>query len=81
MAEGCGTERCPAALVCQGARRWNAFAARYRAELRQRPELLRLLHELRRRGPLTLLHGMRDASRNHALVVRELLEEDKDNEP
>lgn len=61
--------------------RWNAFAARYRAELRQRPELLRLLHELRRRGPLTLLHGMRDASRNHALVVRELLEKDKDNEP
>lgn len=61
--------------------RWNAFAARYRAELRQRPELLRLLRELRRRGPLTLLHGMRDASRNYALVVRELLEKDKDNEP
>jgi uncharacterized protein YeaO (DUF488 family) len=59
--------------------RWNAFTTRYRAELRQRPELLRLLHELRRRGPLTLLHGMRDESRNYALVVRELLE--KDNEP
>ncbi len=53
----------------------------YRAELRQRPELLRLLHEVRRRGPLTLLHGMRDAPRNHAIVVRELLEKDKDNEP
>lgn len=61
--------------------RWDAFAARYRAELRQRPELLRLLRELRRRGPLTLLHGMRDASRNYALVVREILEKDKDNEP
>jgi len=61
--------------------RWDAFTARYRAELRQRPELLRLLRELRRRGPLTLLHGMRDASRNYALVVREILEKDNDNEP
>ncbi len=59
--------------------RWHAFAARYRAELRQRPGLLRLLRELRRRGPLTLLHGMRDASHNYALVVRELLE--KNDEP
>lgn len=60
--------------------RWNAFAARYRAELRQRPELMRLLRELHRRGPITLLHGMRDASRNYALVVREILEKDDDDE-
>lgn len=56
--------------------RWKAFAARYRAELRQRPDLLRLLRELHRRGPITLLHGRRDPSRNYALVVRELLEKE-----
>ena len=54
--------------------RWNAFAARYRAELIRRPDLLRLLRELRARGPITLLHGMRDNSRNYGTVVRELLE-------
>ena len=53
--------------------RWDAFAARYRAELTGRPEVLRLLRELRARGPITLLHGMRDDSRNCAAVVRELL--------
>jgi uncharacterized protein YeaO (DUF488 family) len=36
---------------------------------------LRLLDELRRRGPVTLLYGARDAARNNAAVLRAVLEE------
>lgn len=56
-------------------RRWESFAAKYRAELAQRPDLLRLLDELRRRGRITLLYGARDTARNNAVVLREVLEE------
>ena len=59
----------------QDPQRWRAFVARYRAELRRQPDLLRLLDELHRRGPLTLLHSRRDGSRTCAVVVRDLLEE------
>jgi uncharacterized protein YeaO (DUF488 family) len=55
--------------------RWPAFADRYRAELADRTELLYLLDELRRRGPVTLLYGARDAARNNAVVLRAVLED------
>jgi uncharacterized protein YeaO (DUF488 family) len=55
--------------------RWESFAAKYRGELAQRADLLRLLDELRRRGHVTLLYGARDAARNNAVVLREVLEE------
>jgi uncharacterized protein YeaO (DUF488 family) len=55
--------------------RWAAFAAKYRAELANRADALRLLDELRRRGRITLLYGAHDASHNHALVLRDVLEE------
>lgn len=55
--------------------RWNSFAAKYRAELEQRTDLLDLLDELRRRGRVTLLYGARDTARNNAVVLREVLEE------
>lgn len=56
-------------------RRWESFAAKYRAELAQQTNLLRLLDELRRRGRVTLLYGARDTARNNAVVLREVLEE------
>lgn len=56
-------------------RRWESFAAKYRAELAQRADLLRLLDELRRRGRVTLIYGARDAARNNAVVLRDVLEE------
>ena len=56
-------------------RRWESFAAKYRAELAQRTDLLRLLDELRRRGRVTLLYSARDSARNNAVVLREVLEE------
>ena len=56
-------------------RRWESFAAKYRAELAQRTDLLHLLDELRRRGRVTLLYGARDTARNNAVVLREVLQE------
>jgi uncharacterized protein YeaO (DUF488 family) len=55
-------------------RRWKAFAARYRAELEQRPEVLRVLRDLRRRSAVTLVFAARDAERSNAAVLRELLD-------
>ena len=55
-------------------RRWRSFAARYRAELAQRPEVIRMLNDLRRRSPLTLVFAARDVERSNAAVLRELLE-------
>ena len=56
------------------ARRWNGFRRRYRAELARRPEALRVLRDLRRRGPVTLLFAARDEAHNNAVVLRETLE-------
>jgi uncharacterized protein YeaO (DUF488 family) len=56
-------------------RRWRRFRAQNRAELRDNPELLVLLEDLRRRSPVTLLFGARDEAHNNAVVLRELLEE------
>ena len=58
--------------------RWTAFADRYRAELARHGDLLHLLEELRRRGPLTLLYAARDSARNNAVVLRDVLEEQRD---
>jgi uncharacterized protein YeaO (DUF488 family) len=55
-------------------RRWKAFRRKYRAELAQRPEILSLLSDLRRRAPLTLLFGAHDAARNNAVVLRDVLD-------
>ena len=55
-------------------RRWRSFAARYRAELARRPEVLHLLEDLQRRSPLTLVFGARDTERNNAVVLRAMLD-------
>lgn len=56
-------------------RRWRGFRAKYRRELASREDTLALLDDLRRRSPLTLLFGARDAEHNHAVVLREVLDE------
>jgi uncharacterized protein YeaO (DUF488 family) len=55
--------------------RWLVFSKKYRNELEQRPDLLRLLDDLRRKAPLTLLYGARDAHHNHAIVLQQVLTE------
>lgn len=53
--------------------RWREFQARYRAELQAHPQFLQPLYAAARRGPLTLVYGARDASHNHAIVLRDYL--------
>jgi uncharacterized protein YeaO (DUF488 family) len=55
-------------------RRWTQFRDKYRAELARRPDLLRMLHDLRRRGAVTLLFAAHDEARNNAVVLREVLQ-------
>ncbi len=54
--------------------RWDEFRTRYRAELTQKPELLKLREEARG-GTLTLVYSARDTEHNQAVVLQELLEE------
>ncbi len=56
-------------------RRWDRFSTRYRKELARQPEVLELLDDLRRRTPVTLIFGARDAAHSHAAILRELLDE------
>jgi uncharacterized protein YeaO (DUF488 family) len=55
--------------------RWESFRRKYRSELARRGTTLRLLRELRRHGPLTLIYGARDIAHNNAVVLREVVED------
>lgn len=55
--------------------RWDEFRRRYAAELRANPEALESLRAmLRGRGAATLLFAARDAERNNAVALKEMLE-------
>jgi uncharacterized protein YeaO (DUF488 family) len=53
--------------------RWEAFKARYFAELASKPELVGLLLEQASQGPLTLLYSAHDPQYNQAVALREYL--------
>jgi uncharacterized protein YeaO (DUF488 family) len=55
--------------------RWDEFKAKYRSELEARDDVLRLIDELRRRSPVTLLHAGGDRARNTAVALREILDQ------
>lgn len=57
--------------------RWEEFRRRYGAELAERPAEVSELLALARAGPVTLLYGARDLEHNHALVLRDLLVQDR----
>ena len=59
-------------------RRWGRFKDKYRAELGRHHEVLELIDDLRRRGPVTLLFAARDEAQNHAVVLREVLDNQGD---
>lgn len=52
---------------------WEAFQDRYRAELKKNATALTPLYELRKRGRVTLLYGVRDPKHNHARILAEYL--------
>ena len=53
--------------------RWEEFAQRYRAELKDRTVLLAELREIARHRALTLLYAARDERFNHAIVLQDVL--------
>jgi uncharacterized protein YeaO (DUF488 family) len=55
--------------------RWPEFRTRYRAELHAHAAALEPLRERAARQRVTLLYAARDTQRNHALVLREVLQE------
>ena len=61
--------------------RWIVFTQKYRAELERRPDLLRLLDDLRRSGRLTLLYHASDAQHNQAIVLQQVLTERRFADP
>ena len=54
--------------------RWIEFRKRYLAELREQPSLLDALRRRAARQHVTLLYGSRNRERNHATVLKEVLE-------
>ena len=53
--------------------RWREFRCRYAAELRERPDELRMLREQAKRGTVTLVYSAHDEAHNDALVLRDIL--------
>ena len=54
-------------------RLWSDFRRRYAAELRAQEEGLEHIRALARQRPVTLIYAARDETRNHALVLRDIL--------
>jgi uncharacterized protein YeaO (DUF488 family) len=54
--------------------KWKQFQARYRAELREKKDSIKLLREKSKERTLTLLFGARDEEHNEALVLKKVLE-------
>lgn len=54
--------------------RWTEFRQRYLAELKTRSADLDALRQRAARQRVTLLYGSRDAERNHAILLKEILE-------
>lgn len=52
--------------------RWEEFRRRYRTELADRPQALRVLHDALREGPVTMLTASKDPLHNHAVALLEI---------
>jgi len=55
--------------------RWAEFRRRYRRELRDKPDALAPLVAAAHRGDVTLQFAARDTDHNHAIVLKEYLDE------
>lgn len=54
--------------------RWEEFRKRYKAELRDKGDLLKQLEEAAAQGMVTLVYAARDAEHNQAVVLQEELQ-------
>lgn len=55
--------------------KWQEFRTRYRKELEDKPGMIEDLKKAARRGTVTLLYAAKDADRNNAVVLKEMIEE------
>jgi len=53
--------------------RWKEFQTRYRKELRENQDAVKLLKEKCKADTVTLLYGARDEQHNEALVLKNIL--------
>ena len=62
---------------CHDVNKWLEFQKRYRAELKQKKELLSELKKIEKEhGTLTLLFGAKDTEYNQAVVLAEVLKKE-----
>ena len=54
--------------------KWKEFQVRYRKELREKKDALKLLKEKSQDRTVTLVYGARDEEHNEAVVLRKLVE-------
>ena len=57
--------------------KWGEFRSRYRAELKNKSEMLEPLLQAVKKQNVTLLYAARDPQINHALVLKQFLDEKK----
>ena len=55
--------------------KWQEFRERYRHELKDKPDMIEELRKASRQGTITLLYAAKDAGRNNAVVLKEMIEE------
>jgi len=62
---------------CHDVKKWPDFQKKYRAELKQKKELLAELKRIEKEhGTLTLLFGAKDEEHNQAVVLAKVLKEE-----
>ena len=54
--------------------KWKEFQVRYRKELRQKKDALKLLKQKSEERTVTLVYGARDEQHNEAVVLRKIVE-------
>ena len=54
--------------------RWEQFQERYRRELREKQDAVRLLKQKAKEGTVTLVYAARDEEHNGALVLKRILQ-------
>ncbi|HEY7182833.1 MAG TPA: DUF488 family protein [Blastocatellia bacterium] len=54
--------------------KWIEFRQRYRKELKEKADLIKLLKRKAREGTITLIYAARDEEHNGALVLKQLLQ-------
>jgi uncharacterized protein YeaO (DUF488 family) len=58
-------------------KRWKVFQSRYRQELKDHKDDIKLLRDKSKEGTVTLVYGARDEEHNGALVLKKVLESGK----